>query len=92
MLEFYDHDKMFPCYGFGAGLPPNNVTSHCFPLNGQPHSPEVAGVQGILEAYRCAEQGGQGEICRRKAEHLLTWPLVAGSSTGTMEPGSTTMY
>lgn len=52
MLEFYDHDKMFPCYGFGAGLPPNNVTSHCFPLNGNAHNPEVAGVQGILQAYR----------------------------------------
>ncbi|KAI7838705.1 hypothetical protein COHA_007502 [Chlorella ohadii] len=52
VLEFYDHDKMFPCYGFGAGLPPNNVTSHCFPLNGDAHNPEVAGVQGILEAYR----------------------------------------
>lgn len=53
MLEFYDRDKMFPTYGFGAVLPPNNTVSHCFPLNGSPHNPEVAGVQGILQAYRC---------------------------------------
>lgn len=66
VLEFYDHDKMFPCYGFGAGLPPNNVTSHCFPLNGDAHNPEVAGVQGILEAYRCAEQGGRGKYVGAK--------------------------
>ncbi len=52
VLEFYDKDKHFPTYGFGAVLPPNNVTSHCFPLNGNAHNPEVAGVQGILQAYR----------------------------------------
>lgn len=53
VLEHYDHDKLFPTYGFGAQLPPTNVVSHCFPLNGNPHNPEVAGVQGILQAYRC---------------------------------------
>lgn len=54
VLEHYDHDKLFPTYGFGAQLPPTNVVSHCFPLNGNPHNPEVAGVQGILQAYRQA--------------------------------------
>ena len=54
VLEHYDTDKRFPAWGFGAALPPHNTVSHCFPLNGNPASPEVAGVQGILQAYRWA--------------------------------------
>lgn len=46
----YDHDQMFPAYGFGAKIPPNNAISHCFPLSFKP-SPEVAGIDGILSAY-----------------------------------------
>jgi hypothetical protein len=52
VLEHYDTDKQFPAWGFGAALPPNGGVSHCFALNGNPANPEVAGVQGILEAYR----------------------------------------
>lgn len=52
MLEHYDTDKQFPAWGFGAALPPSGAVSHCFALNGNPADPEVAGVQGILQAYR----------------------------------------
>jgi hypothetical protein len=52
VLEHYDTDKQFPAWGFGAALPPSGTVSHCFALNGNPADPEVAGVQGILEAYR----------------------------------------
>jgi hypothetical protein len=52
VLEHYDTDKLFPAYGFGAALPPTFQTSHAFALNGTPGQPEVAGVQGILQAYR----------------------------------------
>lgn len=52
VLEHYDTDKRFPAYGFGAALPPSGATSHCFALNFNPANPEVAGVQGILQAYR----------------------------------------
>ena len=52
VLEHYDTDKQFPAFGFGAALPPASTASHCFALNGDAGSPEVAGVQGILEAYR----------------------------------------
>ena len=52
VLEHYDTDKLFPAWGFGAALPPANIVSHCFALNGNPADPEVAGVQGILQAYR----------------------------------------
>ena len=50
ILEKYNHDQMFPCYGFGAKLPNGNV-SHCFALNGSPSDPRVHGVKGILDAY-----------------------------------------
>lgn len=52
-MEHYDSDKRFPTWGFGASLPPAYTTSHCFALNGNASDPEVAGVKGILEAYRC---------------------------------------
>ncbi|KAL4445388.1 hypothetical protein ABPG77_011213 [Micractinium sp. CCAP 211/92] len=54
VLEHYDTDKRFPCWGFGAALPPAGTTSHCFALNGNAGNPEVQGVKGILEAYRQA--------------------------------------
>ncbi len=50
VLEHYDTDRMFPAFGFGGFL--NGTTSHCFPLNGNPNNPEVAGVRGILDTYR----------------------------------------
>lgn len=59
VLEHYDTDKRFPAFGFGAALPPGGNVSHCFALNGTPGNPEVAGVQGILQAYRSG--GGMAE-------------------------------
>lgn len=58
VIEHYDTTKRFPAFGFGAALPPSGTANHCFPLNGVPSSPEVEGIQGILEAYRQA--GGAG--------------------------------
>ena len=51
VLEFYDTDRRFPTYGFGAcpaGFPTAN---HCFALNGTEGYPEVEGVAGIMEVY-----------------------------------------
>jgi len=53
ILAEYDHDKRFPCFGYG-GLLPTRVTSHCFALNGNPQQPECYGVEGILHAYKQA--------------------------------------
>lgn len=50
----YDQDGMVPAYGYGAALPPNNVVSHCFALNGNPGNPSVHGIEGILGAYNQA--------------------------------------
>lgn len=34
VLEFYDTDRQYPVYGFGAQLP-SGCVSHCFPLTGR---------------------------------------------------------
>jgi len=45
---------MFPVYGFG-GIPTYmglNTVSHCFPLNGNPANPDIAGIGGIIDFYK----------------------------------------
>lgn len=54
VIEFYDRDRMFPVYGFGAVLPPTMMANHCFPLNGNSSNPEVYGVSGIMDIYHRA--------------------------------------
>lgn len=54
VLEYYDSDKLFPTYGFGACAQGSTTTSHCFPLNGNPTQPEVYGIQGVMEVYQNA--------------------------------------
>lgn len=53
ILQDYDADQMFPVYGFGGQVPynPDGKASHCFALNGDIYKPEVAGVEGVLQAY-----------------------------------------
>lgn len=55
VLDYYDYDKKFPTWGFGARLPkvgqrPEGV-SHCFALNNNDLSPECDGIEGVLDAY-----------------------------------------
>jgi copine 5/8/9 len=57
VLEPYDSDHLYSVFGFGARVKlPNNgglsSVQHCFPIYGG--SNQVAGVQGILQAYRDA--------------------------------------
>ncbi|KAJ5073836.1 copine [Anaeramoeba ignava] len=56
ILAYYDSDKMFPVYGFGAKIPPRGDVSHCFPLNFNWENAEVQGVGGILQSYQFALQ------------------------------------
>ncbi|KAI7845503.1 hypothetical protein COHA_000926 [Chlorella ohadii] len=86
VLEFYDKDKHFPTYGFGAVLPPNNVTSHCFPVNGNAHNPEVAGVQGILQAYR------QALSTVRLSGPTLFAPIINQAAQIAAQPSATPKY
>ena len=51
VLELYDHDKIFQCYGFGAK--PNDNSSpvqHCLPMG--PQHGSCFGISGVLQAYR----------------------------------------
>jgi len=54
ILQFYDTDKEFPCFGFGGRLAGEKAASHCFALNGNIFDPECEGVEGILHAYQNA--------------------------------------
>ena len=50
ILEPYDLDRSFPVFGFG-GIPRHmgiNAVNHCFPLNGNPQSPEIFGIEQIV--------------------------------------------
>lgn len=54
VLEPYDSDKAFPCFGFG-GIPRHmniNAVSHCFPVNGNIQDPSVFGIQAMIQQYR----------------------------------------
>ena len=51
VIEFYDSDRMFPVYGFGACPQGSSSTNHCFAINGNENNPEVPGVAGIMNAY-----------------------------------------
>jgi len=49
IVAYYDSDKLFPCYGFGAEY--NGETSHCFNLSLSNNS-EIEGVDGIMKTYK----------------------------------------
>ena len=49
VLEYYDKDRLFPVYGFGAKI--NGKLYHDFNVNFL-DNPNVFGMQGVLEAYR----------------------------------------
>eukprot|EP01080_Neovahlkampfia_damariscottae_P006237 gene6237-10243_t len=55
ILNYYDSDKKYPVYGFGAKLPDGKL-SHCFPCTLDFNNIEVYGVEGILTAYNNAVQ------------------------------------
>ena len=51
VVEYYDSDKSYPVFGFGAKLKSDDKVYHDFHLNFQ-QNPYVSGIQGILGAYR----------------------------------------
>ncbi|XP_074657683.1 copine-3-like isoform X2 [Tubulanus polymorphus] len=46
-IGIYDHTQQIHLYGFGAKLPDQKHTSHCFCMNTEP----VKGIQGMISAY-----------------------------------------
>lgn len=52
ILQYYDSDKKFPVYGFGAKMPSKfEIVSHCFALNKNFFDPEISGIQNIISEY-----------------------------------------
>lgn len=52
VLQGFNAKKRFPCYGFGAKVPPTtSVCSHGFAVNGDFFSPEVEGVKNVVDMY-----------------------------------------
>jgi len=52
ILEGFNSEKSFPCYAFGAKVPPtNSICSHAFALNGDFFAPEIRGVAKVLDMY-----------------------------------------
>jgi hypothetical protein len=56
VLEFYDHDKEFPTWGFGGVTRPGGAAEHCFNLVPGPPNATAVGIAGILQAYNAAVQ------------------------------------
>jgi Copine/C2 domain len=50
-LALYDSDQRIPSYGFGAKVPPDYRTSHCFSLTGSEDA-VCSKIDGVLDAYR----------------------------------------
>lgn len=50
MLQFYDTDKRFPAWGFGA-RPIDGPVSHCFFLNGSSHNYEVVASRMLFRSF-----------------------------------------
>lgn len=44
-----DTDKLFPAFGFGGKLGPNQPANHCFPVNFMEDRPELEGMDGVLQ-------------------------------------------
>lgn len=53
VLDVFDTDKIYPCYGFGAKLTRSGVVNHCFPLT---QGPASKGIEELLKSYRTAVQ------------------------------------
>lgn len=47
--ETPDTDKLFPVFGFGGKLGPDQPANHCFPVNFDENHPEVQGMDGVLQ-------------------------------------------
>ena len=54
IMQYYNTTKRIASYGFGARVLPKHEPSQCFSLTGDIFSPEVNGINGLIEAYRVA--------------------------------------
>jgi hypothetical protein len=50
VVQEYDSDRQFPCFGFGAILPNSHEANHFFHLNLGPN-PYITGMQAVIDTY-----------------------------------------
>ena len=50
IIEQYDKDKIYSCFGYGAILPNQTEVSHCFNLN-LTDNPDINGMNEVLKCY-----------------------------------------
>jgi hypothetical protein len=50
VVQEYDSDRQFPCFGFGAILPGSKEANHFFHLNLGPN-PYISGMQAVIDTY-----------------------------------------
>jgi len=58
IVEVYNKEKIFACWGFGAKVGNERITKHCFPLS-LTDNPNVRGTEGILRCYTRALDSNQ---------------------------------
>lgn len=51
ILSYYDYDKIFPVFGFGAQMIGSNTVQHCFNLNFDVN-PNIIGIENVLATYK----------------------------------------
>jgi hypothetical protein len=52
VLSSYDHDKVYPVFGFGGRTPKDKNVSHCFPINLKMDNPNINGIDNVISTYR----------------------------------------
>ncbi len=51
ILNYYDYDKVYPVFGFGAKMNGSNIVNHCFNLNFT-ESPSISGIDNVINIYK----------------------------------------
>ena len=52
IMQYYNSSKKIASYGFGAKVVVDHDISQCFALTGDIFSPQVKGINGLIEAYK----------------------------------------
>jgi len=71
IVEVYSEKKEFACWGFGAKVGQEKVTSHCFPLT-LTEDPNVKGIDEVLNTYKSALASNKLHFCGPTLfEHII---------------------
>jgi hypothetical protein len=51
ILSYYDSDKIYPVFGFGAQFLGSNIVNHCFNISFN-NDPNIQGIDNVISIYR----------------------------------------